>query len=58
MTVKTKKSGFTIAEALMALLVISLITIASIPVISKNERITDVFCARNGTLCVRLKKVI
>ena len=39
MTIKTKKSGFTIAEALMALLVISLITIASIPVITKKKRV-------------------
>ena len=39
MTIKTKKSGFTIAEALMALLVISLITIASIPVISQKKRV-------------------
>ena len=41
MTIKNKKFGFTLAEALMALLVISLITIASIPVITKKKRRTE-----------------
>ena len=41
MTIKNKKFGFTLAEALMALLVISLITIASIPVITKKKRLVE-----------------
>ena len=35
---KKRKFGFSIAEALMALLVVSLITIAAIPVITKKKR--------------------
>ena len=41
MIIKNKKFGFTLAEALMALLVISLITIASIPVITKKKRMVE-----------------
>ncbi len=41
MAIKNKKFGFTLAEALMALLIISLITIASIPVITKKKRIAE-----------------
>ena len=54
MTIKNKKFGFTLAEALMALLVISLITIASIPVITKKKRLVETtphgkwMCTRNA----------
>ena len=55
MAIKNKKLGFTLAEALMALLVISLITIASIPVITKKKRLVETtphgkwMCTRNAS---------
>ena len=55
MSIKNKKFGFTLAEALMALLVISLITIASIPVITKKKRLVETtphgkwMCTRNAS---------
>ena len=41
MSVTNKKFGFTLAEALMALLIVSLITIASVPIITKKKRLVE-----------------